>query len=58
LILDRAAFAQISAVEGVRLTPEMLALFEQYDRDGLSADQRRSAIVARFAKYRELTTTV
>ena len=42
-------FARISAVEGVALTDEMRATLERFDREGLSADERRRAILARFA---------
>jgi hypothetical protein len=48
-VLGRDRFARISAVEGVALTPEMRAALERFDRDGLSAAERRSAIQARFA---------
>jgi hypothetical protein len=48
-VLGRDRFARISAVEGVVLTPEMRAALERFDRDGLSAAERRSAIQARFA---------
>ncbi len=45
----RDRFAGINAVEGVALTPDMRADLERYDRDGLSAAERRRAIQARFA---------
>jgi hypothetical protein len=48
-VLGRDRFARISAVEGVALTPEMRAALERFDRDGLNAAERRSAIQARFA---------
>ena len=32
--LGRARFAQISAVEGVVLTPEMREMMNQFDREG------------------------
>ena len=50
--LGRDRFARISAVEGIALTPDMRALFERFDREGLSADERRRAILERFALAR------
>ncbi len=46
--LGRDGFAQISAVEGIVLTPEMQAIFADFDRDGLNPEQRRRAILLRF----------
>jgi hypothetical protein len=48
-VLGRNRFAQISAVEGIALTSEMLATLDQFDQQGLSAEQRRHAIRQRFA---------
>jgi hypothetical protein len=50
--VGRAGFAQISAVEGITLTPDMQAAFADFDRDGLTAEQRRRAIVLRFKPAR------
>lgn len=50
--LGRDRFAQISAVEGVALTPEMQATFAGFDCDGLTAEQRRRAILLRFKPAR------
>ncbi len=47
--LGRDRFAQISAVEGIALTPEMRAALDRFDREGLSAEERRRAILGRFA---------
>ena len=47
-ILGRASFARISAVEGIALTPEMQSTLERFDREGLSADERRHRIMASF----------
>lgn len=47
-ILGRAGFARISAVEGIALTPEMQTTLERFDREGLSADERRRRIIAGF----------
>lgn len=48
-ILGRAGFARISAVEDLALTPEMQSALERFDREGLSADERRRRIIARFS---------
>lgn len=45
-----AGFEKISAIEGVRLSPESRRMFAEFDRQGLSADERRKAIVARHAR--------
>ena len=50
--LGRARFAQISAVEGIALTPEMREMMERFDREGLSATERRRAIFRRFSPQR------
>jgi hypothetical protein len=50
--LGRDSFARISAVEGIALTPEMPATLDGFDRDGLSAEERRRAIKSRFAPSR------
>ncbi len=50
--LGRAAFARISAVEGIRLTPEMENDLREYDEQGLSASERRKAILEKYAKVR------
>jgi len=50
--LGRVRFAQISAVEGIALTPEMREMMNRFDREGLSAAERRRAIVSRFAPSR------
>ena len=47
-ILGRERFARISAVEGIALTEAMRADMERFDRQGLSAAERRRAILARF----------
>lgn len=50
LTLGLAGFAKISAVEGVHLTADSRRMFEEFDRRGLSAEQRRQAIAAKHAK--------
>lgn len=42
--LGRKGFAKISAVEGIRLSREMEGQFSEFDKKGLSADERRAAI--------------
>jgi len=48
-VLGRDRFARISAVEGIELTADMRAALEDFDREGLSAAERRRAILRRFA---------
>ena len=48
--LGRAAFEKISAVEGVRLSRSMKDEFRKFDRQGLSADERRRAMARKYAK--------
>ena len=48
--LGRRGFAKISAVEGIRLSPEMEARFREFDQKGLSPGERRSAIARTFVK--------
>ncbi|MBU6297117.1 MAG: hypothetical protein KGJ79_12750 [Alphaproteobacteria bacterium] len=50
--LGRAAFARISAVEGIRLTPEMENDLREFDEKGLSGSERRKAILEKYAKVR------
>ncbi|HEV7877919.1 class I SAM-dependent DNA methyltransferase [Bradyrhizobium sp.] len=46
--LTRAEFAKISEVEGLRLSKPMQQAFADFDRRGLSAEERRQAIIDRF----------
>jgi hypothetical protein len=48
--LGLAGFTKISAIEGVRLSADSLRMFEEFDRKGLNAEQRRKAIAAKHAK--------
>jgi hypothetical protein len=48
--IGRQAFAAISAVEGIRLTPEMKRRTAEFDRKGLSTAERIRAIVALYRK--------
>lgn len=50
--IGRAGFAKISAVEGIRLTRAMTADFREFERKGLSPEERRKAIVAKYGKAR------
>jgi hypothetical protein len=50
LIIGRERFAAISAVEGIKLTPEMERRAAELDRKGLSAEERIRAIVAAHRK--------
>ncbi len=49
-IVGRAGFARISAVEGLHLSPAMKRDFEAFDRDELSATERRRAILRKYGK--------
>ncbi|MDQ2083542.1 hypothetical protein RA307_25435 [Xanthobacteraceae bacterium Astr-EGSB] len=49
-MVGRARFAKISAVEGVKLTPSMNKRAVEFDRAGLSAEERRKAIIRAHAK--------
>jgi hypothetical protein len=48
-VLGRDRFERISAVEGIYLTTAMRSILDQFERDGLSAADRRAAIMRRFA---------
>ena len=48
--IGREAFAKISEVEGIRLDDEARAMFADFDRRKLSAEDRRRAIVSRFKR--------
>jgi hypothetical protein len=49
-VLGRARFAKISAVEGIRLTPDMRQDLEDFDKQGLSAAERRKRIAQKYGK--------
>ena len=51
-VIGRAGFAKISAVEGIRLTPTMAADFREFERKGLSPEDRRKAIAGKYGKAR------
>jgi hypothetical protein len=48
--IGRQAFAAICAVEGIRLTPEMKRRTAEFDRLGLSGEERRRAIIRAHSK--------
>jgi len=51
-VLGRGNFAKISAVEGIRLSRRADDDFKDFDRRGLSADERRRALAKRFGGKR------
>ncbi|MGH6959169.1 MAG: DUF2188 domain-containing protein [Dongiaceae bacterium] len=48
--IGRKSFAKISAVEGIRLSREMAGDLREFDRKGLSDDERRMAIVKKYGR--------
>jgi len=50
--IGRAAFARISAVEGIHLIATMNEDFREFERQGLSPQERRAAISRKYAKVR------
>lgn len=44
------SFEKISAVEGIGLSPALKRDFREFDRKGLSAEQRRRAIRAKYGR--------
>ncbi len=51
-VLGRAAYARISAVEGIRLTRKMEQDLREFDEKGLSSSERRKIILEKYAKVR------
>lgn len=49
-VLGRDRFAKISAVEGIVLTRDMIRRAADFDRQGLSAEERRQSIVRVYRK--------
>lgn len=47
--IGRNAFAKISAVEGIHLTPELQKDFKAFEEENLSNADRRQAIVQKYA---------
>lgn len=50
LVLGMTGFRNISAVEGVKLSASSKRMFADFEARGLSAEQRRKAIVEKHAK--------
>jgi hypothetical protein len=50
--LGRAAFARISAIEGMTLDSEMAEDFREFDRKSLPAAARRRALAKKYGKVR------
>ncbi len=50
MIIGRERFAKISAVEGIRLTADMKRRAAEFDRKGLSPQERVRAIIAVYRK--------
>ena len=50
MTLGRDRFAKISAVEGIALTASMKRRVAEFDRRGLSAEERRQAIISVYRK--------
>jgi hypothetical protein len=48
LILGRAVAEKLNAVEGIALTPEIHRAFAEFDRLGLTAEQRRRRLMKQF----------
>lgn len=46
--LGRQAFVKISEIEGIRMSPAMEAMFQEFDRKGLSQEERRREIARKF----------
>jgi hypothetical protein len=52
LIIGRTGFAQISKVEGIALPKGAKADLRRYDKKNLSTNERRQAIIEKYAKAR------
>jgi hypothetical protein len=52
MILGRERFAKISAVEGIELTASMKKRAADFDRRGLSGEERRRSITRAYLKDR------
>jgi hypothetical protein len=50
LTLGLAGFSKISAVEGIVLPSESQSMFAEFDRNGLSPEERRRAILQKHAR--------
>jgi hypothetical protein len=52
-VLARDAFAKISEVEGIKLTKDMKRTLAEFDRQKLSPEARRRAIIGKFKRAGE-----
>lgn len=50
MMLGRDRFTKIRSVEGIVFTPEMKKRIAEFDRKGLSAEERRASIVRAYRK--------
>lgn len=50
IVLGRTAFEKISAVEGIKLSKMSVMMFSSFDRQGLSAEERRRYLLEKHAK--------
>jgi hypothetical protein len=50
--LGRQDFAKISAVEGIRMSRAMRAEFQEFDRKGLTPEERREVIAEKYGRGR------
>jgi hypothetical protein len=49
-VLGRDRFARISEIEGIRTTREQDEEFQRFDREGLSASDRRRILRAKYGR--------
>jgi hypothetical protein len=49
-VLGRSRFERISEVEGIKTSPGSRSMFAEFDRKGLTPEQRRTAIFEKHAK--------
>lgn len=49
-VLGRVRFEKISAVEGIKTSAASKRMFAEFDRRGLSAAERRAAILQKYKK--------
>ena len=50
IVIGARRFAKISAVEGIVITSEMRARIAEFDRKGMSAEERRRSIMRVYRK--------
>jgi hypothetical protein len=48
--IGREGIEKLNQVEGIRQSAESRRMFEEFDRQGLTSEQRRRAIIARHAR--------